>query len=360
MALNIQDVDMDVINSIIDGNKQEAKVEEEVAVLKPLTEFKERKGIKTKLFSELFWKPKDIPDLPLPVFKTSDWDPIAQLMIPEADPNWVWNKAVAEKMALAYYCGDTTLLYGYHGTGKSAVVASFCNVLTIPLWRMSCNQETRETTYVGSPAVEYNTEGQMTIMQEPTVLTDSLRYGGIFLEDEVFRHNASMVVQSLREKNHRTLLLPDAPGRTAAERKLKAPANRWWYFMTDNTVGVGDESGVYEAFIQDASSLDRIDAAIDVPYLGIPEERSILEKATKLDAKTITNMVTFAKTIRKAFVGGTIMSTMSIRPLLAWSEKVEISGDIGMSLRISWFDKLSSDDKAVAKDAFHQQFGLTL
>ena len=362
MAAKITGVDMDVINSIIEANTEKPKSEPKVAPLAPAKVFKllgDKK--KTKPFSEVFgWKPETIPDIPVPVFEAEDWEPEAQLMIPTMNPHWVWNRPVTEKAALAMMCGDTTLMYGLHGTGKSALPEAIAALCNIPLWRMSCNTETRETHFVGSPSVEYNAKDQMVIRQEPTILTDSLKYGGIFLEDEAFRHNSAMVLQALREKNNRTLLLPDAPGRTAAERKLKAPVGKWWYFMTDNTVGVGDETGIYDAFVQDASTLDRIDTTIEVPYLSVGDERTILKSACSLPDDMIRNMTAFAVTIRKAFQAGTIMSTFSIRPLLTWAEKTEILGDSASALRMCWYDKLSKDDQAVAKDAYFQQFAIKL
>ena len=225
---------------------------------------------------------------------------------------------------------------------------------------MSCNRETREGHFLGSPGVEYNDEGQMHIKQEPTTLTDSIKHGGMFCEDEAFRHNAALVLQSLREKNTRCVLLPDAPGRTADERKLTAPKGKWWYVMTDNTCGSGDETGVFDAEVQDASTLDRIGASIEVTYLGKVQERAILKKYCNLNVDIINGMIDFAKLVRVAFEQQQMLATFSVRSLLAWSEKTALTQDIGAGLKMSWYDKLSKDDQATAKDMFHQVFSRSL
>ena len=72
-------------------------------------EYKFKAGENTVLFSSVFWKPKEIPDIPIPMFAVEDWHEEAQLHIPDIDNNWIWNKPVTERFALALYCGDTTL-----------------------------------------------------------------------------------------------------------------------------------------------------------------------------------------------------------------------------------------------------------
>jgi MoxR-like ATPase len=309
------------------------------------------------LFSDLFHKPQIIPDIPVRVFNDSDWAEAARMYIPDVDENWVWNKKVLEQLALAMYCFDTILLWGLQGTGKSCAIEQWCASTRIPFWRMNCNRETREQHFLGAPSVEYDDEGKMYIRQEPTVLTESLRYGGVFCEDEAFRHNSALVLQSLREKSNRSVVLPDAPGREATDRKLHAPEGKWWYVLTDNTTGSGDETGIFDAEVQDASTTDRIDAAIEVPYLGKPEERRLLQQHTELNETIINGMLDMAKQIRQNFRKGHMMNTMSVRGLLAWGEKIEMTKSIGFALQLSFCNKLGTDDAKIVEDLFFKIFG---
>jgi len=364
MTVSLQDLyGTEVVENLKRGNhigQEDTAVDAEAeVVVDPFTQidirtFEPEAG--QKLFSELFWKPTTIPDIPITVFNVTDWDVEAQLHIPDLDPNWVWNRKVTEAFALAMHEGDTTLLHGLQGTGKTCLPMNWCATLNIPFWRMSCNRETREAHFLGSPSVDYNEEGQMYIKQEPTILTDSLRYGGIFCEDESFRHNSALVLQSLREKSNRTVLLPDAPGRTADERKLKAPTDKWWYVLTDNTTGSGDETGIFDAEVQDASTLDRIDSTIEVPYLGKADERKILQNSSDLNADIINGMLDVAKLVRIAFRKQNMMSTMSVRGLLSWANKTELMGNIGQGLQLSFYNKLGTEDKKILEDIFHQVF----
>lgn len=356
--------DADVVNSILAQTRSETVIEEAEVVDKfemtnapVLVEPIHGSG---HVFSDIFWKPKDIPDLPLSQFIDSDWDEEAQLHIPDVDPNWIWNRPATERFAMAMYCGDTTLLHGLQGTGKSCLVEQWCATFRIPFWRMSCNHETREDHFLGSASLDYDEQGNMHIKQEPTILTDSLRYGGIFCEDEAFRHNSALVLQSLREKNNRTVLLPNAPGRTAEERKLKAPKGKWWYALTDNTCGSGDETGVFDAQVQDASTLDRIGASIEVTYLPKPAERRLLAKYSSLDKDQINGILEFAKLVRTAFSQQALLSTFSVRSLLAWVEKAQLCQSLEVGLKLSWYDKLSLDDQATARDMYYSVFARKL
>ncbi len=352
----------DQLSTIFNTKKEKGPVKKpKIGATQTTASLSKGRAEKYLKFSEVFWKPKTIPDIPVPQFKPEDWDEAARLFIPDINEHWQWPKKETELLAVAMFCDDTTLIWGLMGTGKSELAAQWCAKLNIPLWRMNCNAETRETHFVGSPAFTYGDKGEQYIKQESTTLTNSLRFGGIFLEDEAFRHNSALVLQSLRERNSRKLILPDAPGLTIEERVMCAPKERWWYIMTDNTPGGGDETGLYEAVVQDASTLDRVSCAIEMPYLPATVEGKIVKSAhPKIDKDLIKQMVQFANSIRASFKSGDMLTTFSVRSLLTWCEKAELFNSTEDGLRVSWFNKLSSDDRIKAADAFHSIFAKRL
>ena len=360
--------DPDVIRRMVEEGDATNKVTAADEKMKDLATIADRtytgyEGVVYKTFGELFnWKPTLVPaELPVAVFTDDDWPEEARCMIPEPNPNWIWPREATEKFAAALSTNDTTLLFGLQGTGKSDLAKQWAATFRYPCWRMNCNAETREAHFTGNMGIIYDDDGNPHIKQEPTALTDSLRYGGIFIEDEAFRHSSALVLQSLREKSSRFLLLPNAVGMTADERKMVAPIGRWQYVMTDNTVGLGDETGTFQAEVQDVSTLDRIDTVIEMDYLGKPEERKILNNyAPDLNETQVNGMLDFARAIRMAFKKDELMSTFSVRALLNWADKISMYGDIATALKVCWFDKLSNNDKAIVKDIFSQVFATSI
>lgn len=360
--------DPDVIRRMVEEGDSANKVTEVDERLANLADIKAREyssteGITYKTFGEVFnWKPTLVPeDLPVAVFEDTDWPEEARAMIPDANPNWIWPREATEKFAAALHCNDTTLLFGLQGTGKSDLAKQWAATFRYPCWRMNCNAETREAHFTGNMGIIYDDDGNPHIRQEPTALTDSLRYGGIFIEDEAFRHSSALVLQSLREKSSRFLLLPNAVGMSADERKMVAPVGKWQYVMTDNTVGLGDETGTFQAEVQDVSTLDRIDTVIEMDYLGKPEERKILNKyAPDLNEDQVNSMLDFAKAIRSAFKKDELMSTFSVRALLNWADKISMYGSMDLALKVCWFDKLSVNDKAIVKEIYYSIFATAI
>jgi cobaltochelatase CobS len=353
-------IDVDVLNSILNEAQGGAKKKEEATPKKDAEPIPLQDG--QVYFSSVFWKPVHIPDIPINVFKDEDWNEVARVMIPEKNPHWVWPEKTTELFAMAMFCNDTTLLHGLQGTGKSEIPAQWCAKFRIPMWRMSCHEQTREEHFVGSVSVSYSTDEhgntRMAIQQEPSILTDSIKHGGFFVEDEAFRHTSALVLQSLREKNTRKLILPDAPGRSSSDRVLKADARKWRYILTDNTAGSGDTTGLFQAHVQDASTLDRVTVAIEVDYLPKKGEKRILASAyPSIPKEIVDKMIEFANQVRSAFRSKELQATLSVRGLLAWAEKYALMDNSKLALSLSWASKLSEDNLAKVSDMYHQSFG---
>jgi hypothetical protein len=100
---------------------------------------------------------------------------------------------------------------------------------------------------------------------------------------------------------------------------------------------------------------------VEVGYLDKDVEFEMLKKhAPKLPDTMIKNLIDVATEVRKAFSTGHMLTTMSVRGLMAWAEKIELTDKIGFALKLVMYNKLSDDDRAQVQDIYNQVFGVPL
>ncbi len=310
-----------------------------------------------KLFSEIFWKPKAVPDFPIRVFSPEDWDETVRAHIPTKNDNWVWPKAETELFAFAMYSEDRTLLYGPTGTGKSALPKAYCAELCIPYMLTSCHAQQEATDFLGKDNIKFDDETQsLSAHVEFSMLTQAVKFGGMIILDEAFRSPILMSIQSLLEPGG-TLVLPDAAGLSVAERRLVPPAGKHWLVLLDNTNGQGSDDGKYNAEVQDLSTLDRITATIYVGYPSKNDEHRVLSKAApSLSKEIVTKMVQLNGQIRNAFVKNTIQQPLSIRAAIVIARKAQHIG-VERAYELSYKAKLNPTDAGVYGETWKQVMG---
>jgi MoxR-like ATPase len=316
----------------------------------------------TYLFSELFGSvPPGKRDIPVPKFNPDDWPEEARAMIPSLPDYWEHNIPTMYAIAVAVLCGDTTLLTGPTGTGKTSSLVAFNAVCGIPTWVTSCYGRMEHTEFVGSSSLRADEATGANITQyNPTQLINSIKYGGMAIIDEAFRSPTLMTIQSLLESKH-SIVLAEADGLAEHERVLVGEPGRWWIMLTDNTCGTGDHTGSYNAEVQDLSTLDRITSTIYVDYNPPIVECKILRNAVpSLQEHVIKDMVSVGNLIRAAFKRGAVMQTVSMRALLSWADKTHKTGSLDYGFNRAYYAKLDPDSAAIAVEVWHQVFGRDL
>lgn len=316
---------------------------------------------KWRWFSDAFGAlPEGMRDIPVPDFEASDWPEQARCMIPTLPPYWVHPIDTMYAIAMGVLGCDTMLLHGPTGCGKTSAYEAFCAVCIIPFWPTSCFEGMEDSVLLGSTGLRADPETGANVTQyNPSILVQSLWYGGMHVLDEVFRAQL-MPIQSLLEAKH-TLVLADADGLDESERVVSAEEGRWFCMATDNTTGTGDHTGNYNAQVQDISSLDRFTMTAAADYNPPEVEVDILIRAVpNLPKHYATDMVRVAGEIRQAFVRGSVLQPMSMRALLSWAQKWAMVGSLGFAFRKAYYDKLDPESKGVAAEVWHQVFASEL
>lgn len=318
-----------------------------------------------RLFSAVFgWSPTHAPDVPLPVFSATDWPEEVRPYIPDALPNsglWHWPREATELLAFALHCGDRTLLHGPTGSGKSALVEAYAHMLQIPLIRVNCHRDMQSTDFLGKDIITIDAKTGLNVLKyEYSLLTIGARSGGLILIDEAFRSPVLMSIQSLLEYGG-TLTLPDAASLTAAQRRIVPPKGKSWLVLTDNTNGTGDDSGSYNAEVQDLSTLGRITATIQVPYTSPEAQAALLVRnSPTVPHGIVADLAAWADLMRRAFDQRAVMQPVCMRALLSILRHYTVSGDLRRAVWLSYASKLGTSCQTVASEAFKQVTGNAL
>lgn len=302
--------------------------------------------------------PNEAPNLPVPMFKREDWSDEAQSVIPAINPLWVWDIWTAYRLNVAFLNGDTTLLFGETGTGKTALAEQYCALMNIPVWQTACHPQQESVDLLGSTGLTVDeATGNMVTKFNPAQVVNSITYGGMCLLDEAFRSPILMALQTLFESDHR-IVLPDADGIAAADRVLKAPEGKFWIVLTDNTNGTGSETGAYIAEVQDISTLDRVQSSIFVTYPSEDDQRMIVSKVVpELTEAQVRRMVTVAALAREAHRTGGLQQTMSLRALLSWARKTRTFQCPRRAFKQAFVDKLNADERTTMGEIWTQVHG---
>lgn len=346
-------LDEDILEKIRASIQQEYKDKQET---KPVEEIKVKDiVIKAghKKFSQVFgFNPETIPDIPVKVWDDTDWPEEIRSRIPDVDPEYHWNPLYAEQLAFGFLVDGPLLAHGPTGTGKTSMLREYCALTRTPFFRVSCHKQMEAADFLGSNQV-VNDNGVPITVHTHTDATLAMSYGGLLCIDEAFRSPILMAMQSAFETPP-SLVLQDAHG----SNRVLRPAQRLLIALTDNTNGTGDHTGVYDAEVQDLSTLDRVRTSIYVDYSPDEVERKMLKgKFSGLGDANIRDMVKVANLIRSAFVSNTIMQTMSIRALTYWAENSTILGDVTAGFKAAFFNKLSADDRQVVNSCYRQVYG---
>lgn len=279
-------------------------------------------------------------------------DEVAMFM-GEVDDNYVFEAAELRELNLAIQLNLPTLLWGFHGTGKSTLIEQFAARTNRPLMRVQHTVSTEESHILGQYVVKPNPDGGgNTMVFEPGPLAFAMKNGLIYLADEYdfALPSVTSVYQPVLEG--KALIIKEAP----PEWRVVKPHPNFRFFATGNTNGAGDESGLYQGTqIMNAANYSRFGVTMQVHYRAPDVETQLVSKQGGITVENARALVNFAKHVRAAYEKGEITVTVSSRELIN-------AAKIGMAkgsewregLKAAYINRLSTTDR-VAVDEFAQR-----
>ena len=181
-------------------------------------------------------------------------------------------------------------------------------------------------------------------MQQPMAL--------LLDEYDAGRPDVLFVIQRLLEADGR-LTLSD-------QNRVIEPHPQFRLFATCNTLGLGDETGLYAGTqVLNQAQLDRWTSVCRLDFMDEASEvQLLLDKTEGLSAEDAALMVRFAAMTRDSFRAGDLSILMSPRGLLHWAQGSAIFGGLLAAVDYTFLNRLHRDERALAEEML-QALGLS-
>jgi len=261
---------------------------------------------------------------------------------PKIDPDYIFSQQLLASCLYAVMNrNEPMLLSGPTGSGKSSVITQIAARLNLPYYRINCDMDISRADFVG----QWVLHGKEMRFQYG-ILPRAMREGAIFIQDESDTANpgVAMAMQAVLEDDGKLTI--------AETGELVSPHEDFRVFCTANTLGMGDETGLYNGTQpQNFATLDRMKIVEIVDYPEAKAEKKIITSKVGISDKDILDkLCNYAKLIREAFKKDEIRVTMSTRTIINIAQKLVDFGDVKSAYRVAYINKCSGEDRKFAEE----------
>jgi len=296
---------------------------------------------------------KKLLDFDVPVWV---WD-FAHPHVPEVDPNYIFRPFELFRVLYAIITNQRCYLHGHTGTGKTTLVEQVAALLMWPVVRMNFDSEITRMDLIGRDVL--TSEGGATVSNfVDGILPQAMSGPYITICDEIdfVRPDVAYVMQRVFEGNG--LMLTEDGGRIVKPHKM------FRMFATGNTVGQGDEHGMYQgARPQSMAMLDRFTVWIKVDYMSTGDRKKLLKStAPSLDSNEIDKINQYVGEHLEAFTTAKVLQPISPRTYMAFASAVamfksmSVPEPVEQALSATILDRASVQDRAVLNGLSNRVF----
>jgi len=313
-----------VSKAVMVGKGASTKVE-----AKPGDELPDGDVVFRKAYEVLGLRKRDSLDFEVPFF---DWN-TPHPMVPDVDPDYIFRPDPTLKALMGLLKGVNTYAVGHTGSGKTTLFTQLAARMQWPVIRVNFDSEITRLDLIGRDVLRSDPATGVTVSEFiEGVLPTAIAGPFILLCDEVDRVRPEVSYVFQRALEDQGILLNEDGGR------LVSPHDWHRIVATANTVGQGDEFGLYQgARHQSQAFLDRFSNWIEIGYLSKKDETKLLKaKAPGIDEVAANTIMDYVAEHRAAFVNAEILQPISARGI----------EQLGVQY-VSYKSLLSNDSKAM-------------
>lgn len=294
-----------------------------------------------KKASEVFTEIKFDRDFDVPCW---EWDGVHP-HVPAKDPNYIFRALELTRVVYSIVTNQRMYLHGHTGTGKTTLIEQVAAHLNYPFTRINFDSEITRTDLIGRDTLTTDTDGR-TVSKFidgilPTVMSGP--YIACFDELDFVRPDVAYVMQSALEGNQLRI--------TEDGDRIVKPHPMYRMFGTGNTVGQGDEHGMYSgARPQSIAFLDRFTVWLQVNYLEPSQRESLVTNHyPSLSEEERNTILQYSTEHLAAFTQGKVIQPLSPRGMLAIARATVILGSVKEAISMTVLDRANENDRVTLK-----------
>jgi len=279
-------------------------------------------------------------------------------LVPEIDKGYVFDEMTTLSILAGFKYNKRVLIQGFHGTGKTSHIEQVAARLNWPCIRINLDGHISRFDLLGKDAITLKEQKQITTFKQgllPWSIENPVAL--VFDEYDAGRPDVMFVIQRLLESEGKLTLLD--------QNKILTPNPSFRIFGTCNTLGTGDESGLYYGTQNlNQGQLDRWNIFTTLNFMEPEIEEKIvrnkLGNTSKKISQDIKKIVKLANLIRNSFKISDISIIMSPRTSIIWAQNINIFGDIDLAFKLTFFNKCDENDKKIINEFYQRCFGREL
>jgi len=260
--------------------------------------------------------------------------------VPAIDHSYMFPKKETEMLMRAIELGMKARLVGQPGTGKTELVKQVCARTGRSFGRINFNIAMEPEDLFGCVEV---VDGATKFLEGDFV--NWFREGYTILFDEMHRAPASfaMTMQRVFEDGGHLHLTAKRDG-----DNLIAPHPHTVMLAADNTKGLGDEMDSFgSAQIQDVSTINRWEVCIEMDYLSLEEEKTLITHyAPAIPADIRDKLATTSRLLKQAYKEKQVELPFSPRNLKTVCRLTVETGNPVTALAFSYANSLPAAQKS--------------